>query len=177
MSRIFILVFAVLLLPNKEETITWEASYKLTWNDFRGPANQASEAVAVTASGITFGYSLQKSNAKTTNFNVHAFAHFYPDKSWVKLDKADSHILAHEQLHFDITELQVRKLKEKISKVKISPSLEDQLDNLHVEAKMTVANMQNQYDSESDYSRNRDAQAEWQIFVEKELEKLVKFKS
>lgn len=177
MTRFLIIFCAVLFLQNNEATITWNASYKLTWEDFKGSIDQTKDAIAVTASGITFGYSMQKTDGKIISFNTQVFAHFYPDKSWVKLDKADNHILAHEQLHFDITELHVRKFKQKIANLEISQTLEKKLDILHKEANKAVAEMQNSYDSESDNSRNREEQTKWQSFVSMELQKLVNFKS
>ena len=85
--------------------------------------DQNTDAVAVTASGITFSFSVSQSNAVFVDFNAEVEAHFYPEKSWYLKDKGDDHILAHEQLHFDITELHVRQLRFNISRLKVSQNI------------------------------------------------------
>jgi hypothetical protein len=90
---------------------------------------------------------------------------------------ADEYILAHEQLHFDITELHVRKFRRQISDVKVSQSLGSVLDKLHLNINKELAAMQNQYDSESNNSINKEAQAKWIVYVVKELKKYEAYKS
>lgn len=46
---------------------------------------------------------------------VDVYAYFSPRQSWYHKDMADDHLLSHEQLHFDITELYARKLRKKIA--------------------------------------------------------------
>ena len=152
MIRILLLFCCFTLLQNDEETITWNESYKLTWDDFKGPSDKNSDAVAITASGITFSYSIQKANDRVVDFKVNIFTHFYPNKSWVKLDRANDHILAHEQLHFDITELHARKFKYQVSKLKASQNIAQLIDQLHSNINKAVYEMQKRYDYESDNS-------------------------
>lgn len=154
---------------NNESTILWREDLKLTWNDFKGEQHVESNAVAVTASGITFSYKVRKANSRIVDFTPSVEAHFYPDKSWVKLEQADDYILAHEQLHFDITELHVRKLKKQISTLKITQNLGSILDKLHQNIKKELSVMQNKYDSESNNSINKEAQLKWEKFIDREL--------
>jgi len=155
----------------------WRDDLKLTWNDFKGTKNIQSDAVAVTASGITFGYSVRKANLKIVDFTVSVEAHFYSEKSWVVKALANDYILAHEQLHFDITELHVRKFRQQISTVKVSQHLGSELDRLHKNINKELAAMQNQYDTESNNSINKEAQTKWITFVKNELKKHEAFKS
>ncbi|MFC4721127.1 hypothetical protein ACFO5O_02255 [Geojedonia litorea] len=157
--------------------MSWRDDIKLSWNDFRGPAKNQSGAVAVTASGITFGYSVQRTDSKIIDFSANVEAHFYPDKSWVKKELANDYILAHEQLHFDITELHVRKFRKRISEVKISEQLNTTLNRLHAQINKELAEMQNQYDKESNNSIDKIAQAKWMVFVAEELRKYEPYKS
>lgn len=49
---------------SNDETISWNDSRKLKWEDFKGNPNSQSDAVALTASGITFGYSVKTSGKR-----------------------------------------------------------------------------------------------------------------
>ncbi|TVZ59093.1 hypothetical protein NA63_1618 [Flavobacteriaceae bacterium MAR_2010_105] len=173
---IYSLIF-FLLVPNNDTTMSWRDDLKLSWNDFRGPAKDQSGAVAVTASGITFGFSVRRSDSKIIDFSAKVEAHFYPDKSWVIKELANDYILAHEQLHFDITELHVRKFRKRIRSVKISDQLNTTLNRLHLEINKELGEMQNRYDTESNNSINKIAQAKWMAFVADELRKYEPYKS
>lgn len=176
--KIFLLsLFLCFVSPDNEVILSWRDDLKLTWNDFKGTKNVETDAVAVTASGITFGYSVRKANSRIVDFMVSVEAHFYPEKSWVVSSLADDYILAHEQLHFDITELHVRKFRQQISQVKVSQNLDSILNSLHKAINKELATMQKQYDAESNNSINKEAQAKWITFVGKELKKYEAFKS
>ena len=174
----FLIVILLLLVPseNEELTMSWNANRKLSWDDFRGPVKD-NGAVAVTASGITFGFSLQQKNGKVQGFDATVEAHFYPEKSWYIKEKGTAHILAHEQLHFDITELHVRKLRYQISKLRVNSRLKYQLRKLHEEANKELRIMQSEYDEDSMNSINMIKQTYWNTYVEKELEKYKEFQS
>lgn len=175
----FLVVFLILLNPliNNEDTIVWNEATKLSWDDFRGPTERGSDAVAVTASGITFSFSVQQSNDKFVSFDAQAEAHFYPDKSWYVKSKGDDHILAHEQLHFDITELHVRQLRYEISKLQMSQNIKQDLRALLHQANENLATMQSLYDTQSQNSIHKEQQAIWSQFIEEELDKYKDFKS
>ena len=162
---------------NDEVTILWDEDKKLTWADFRGAIDSNTDAVAVTASGITFSFSVKQSNDTFVSFEAEANAHFYPEKSWYIKEKGDAHILAHEQLHFDITELHVRRLRYAISKVKVSQRIKEDLRGLHENANVELAKMQNAYDTQSQNSIDKEQQAIWSEFVKDELNKFRAFRS
>jgi hypothetical protein len=172
MLRILILLAVAFCFLSNNKSIPWQENYKLTWTNFQGIPNANIEAAAITASGISFGYHVKKVNDKVESFKVEVVAHFYPEKSWVKTEKADNHILSHEQLHFDITELYSRKLRKAISEVSASQNVNTKLDEIHSKIVTDLNNFQNLYDSETDFSRNIEAQAKWQEFINNELESL-----
>lgn len=172
MTRILILLFSILCFFKTDERIPWQESKKLSWDNFIGQPDSNSDAAAVTSSGITFGYRLSRVNNIIESIDTEATAHFYPEKSWVKPDEADTHILAHEQLHFDITELFTRKLRKALSEVTISQNVNEQLDAIHVKTVKDLNDFQNLYDSETDFSRDYDAQAKWQAYINSELDAL-----
>ena len=55
-------LFLFLVSPNTEDTLLWRDDLKLTWKDFKGKKDVQTDAVAVTASGITFAYSVRRNN-------------------------------------------------------------------------------------------------------------------
>lgn len=160
-----------------EPVISWSTSYKLSWSDFKGKPNQRVSAVAVTASGISFGYTIKETDRQVVDFSTEVYAHFYPEKSWYKSERANSHILGHEQLHFDITELYARKFRYRISKLKLSNAIKSELKALQKSINLELKQLQDQYDTESNYSRNFEAQAKWEAYVAEELKKLSKYGS
>lgn len=176
--RVFIVFFfAINVISNDDVTIEWSANNQLKWSDFKGPVDRNSDAVAVTASGISFSFSINETNGKYVSFEAIAMAHFYPEKSWYDKTQGNDHILAHEQLHFDITELNVRILRYKISKLKISQSIKQELRQLHQAANTDLATMQHEYDTQTENSMNVEAQIKWSKFVKAELEKFHDFRS
>ncbi|WP_299226567.1 DUF922 domain-containing protein [uncultured Psychroserpens sp.] len=176
--RIVLLALTCLLgSPNEAVTLTWDESKKLKWSDFKGEVETDSDATAVTASGITFSYSLKKTDGRITSFKTNVEAHFYPEKSWYIKKKGNDYILAHEQLHFDITELHVRKLRYEMAQLKVTPSIKADLDMLHSHINKALAKMQQLYDTESQNSINKEQQAKWNAFVSKELKTYEAYKS
>jgi len=157
--------------------MTWHESYKLVWKDFQANPDKNSSAVAITVSGITFGFSItQTSTEEVISCDTEVSAHFYPEKSWYKPKSANNHILNHEQLHFDITELHARKFRHEISLIKISNSIENDLKTLQKNINKQLAQMQNLYDEETNHSRNIETQAKWQVYINQEIEKLANYK-
>lgn len=159
------------------ETMTWSQTQPLTWSDFKAKPNPNSHAVALTSSGITFGYSLKTSRGRIVSYTVTVECLFYPNKSWYKKGKANAYILSHEQLHFDITELYVRIFRSELAKLKVNQNIKAQLKSLHKSVNDALDKTQKQYDAETNHSINSEAQKQWEAFIKKELNKLAAFKS
>ena len=175
----FIVCIAFLFIgsTSNDETMTWNASRKLTWKDFKASPDPSSDAVALTASGITFGYSVKTSGRRIIDFAYTVEAHFYPNKSWYLKDKSDDHILRHEQLHFDITELYARKFRKELEKLVVNQNVKTQMNQLHTAINEAVNKTQKNYDAQSNHSINVEAQRYWEKFIAEELAKLEKYKS
>jgi len=178
MYKLIVSLILVFAFQSDTSGRSWNENKQLTWSDFKGVPNQQVDAVAVTASGITFGYGIQSSSTRgITGFKTEVFAHFYPEKSWCKKEDINDYILKHEQLHFDVTELNVRYLREKISKLKVNKDIASVLDAYHKTANVELEKMQKQYDSDSNYSIDPEGQAKWNAFVKSELQRLEVYKS
>jgi hypothetical protein len=150
----------------KDAPIPWNKDRKLTWADFKARPDNNSENAALTSSGIAFGWGYDEKG-----FSYTITCTFDPTKSWGRV-KNDL-ILAHEQGHFDITEIYARKLKqaltgytfnEKTAGKDIGP-IYSRLMNEHVK-------MQADYDRESDHSRKAVPQQQWLVKIARELEDL-----
>lgn len=173
----YLFILCSFLFIQDEPVISWSDSYKLSWSDFKNKSNGHPTAAAVTASGITFGFSIKQTDTKVVSYTTEVHSHFYPEKSWYNIKLADIHVLGHEQLHFDITELYARKLKQRISKLKVSNSIRKELKKLHNDINRELAAFQDKYDDETNYSRNIEVQEKWKTYITSELQKLSKYKS
>lgn len=178
MNKFLVIISFLLVFQGDTKEFPWHENDQLEWLDFKGKPDMDSSAAAVTASGITFSYSIEKSSVHgVTGFNAKVFAHFYPEHSWHKKEVVNNHILKHEQFHFNITELHVRYLRQNISKLKPSSKIAKQLNALKDRANTDLQKMQKLYDAESNYSINKEEQARWIAFVNKELKQLEEYKS
>lgn len=177
MIRILLVICCSFFVPQNDSVLSWNDSYELSWIDFKAKPNNKVNATAVTASGITFGFSIRESNSCPVSYTTEVHAHFYPEKSWFKQELANNHVLVHEQLHFDITELHARKFRQQINELKISNTIKNDLRNLHKDTNKALEKMQNKYDAETNFSRNIEFQYKWQLYIDEELKKLSKYKS
>jgi len=169
-------ILCIFLFVQDEETITWTENQKLHWGNFEGEPEYDTDAVAITASGITYGYTSKTySNSDKIDYTTKVFAQFYPEKSWYLKERVNDTVLGHEQLHFDITELHARKLRKRIKNTKFTKNIQKEISKIYDEVSGELRKMQNEYDEGSDYSRNYEGQVKWQKFVAKELHKLKAF--
>ena len=150
------------------ETIEWSAERKLTWNDFKGRIPNSDRAAAVTASGISYQFSTTGTNDKMElDYKVNTF--FYPNKSWYQPSLCDTLILSHEQLHFDISELYARKMRVRLATETFSQNVKAEVKKIYREVLRELESFQNQYDTETDFSRNIEQQLTWNKKLEEAL--------
>lgn len=155
-----------------KDCIEWTEGSRLKWSDFKGSPKKLSPNEALTDSGMSIEL---KCDGKSSEAVIKCF--FNPHKSWTK-DRQSSYLLRHEQLHFDITELFVRKLRQQLAKFgddceKLNSHIEEYY---HRNYKEFVA-YQDAYDSESNHSLNKEKQAYWEQKVARELDALRPFAS
>ena len=155
-----------------EVTITWSEDLTLQWSDFKGEPKPIGDAVAITASGISFGYSTTKSTSGLVDYSFNITAHFYPEKSWRINKPLSDDVLAHERLHFDITELYARKFRQRVSNTRFTNNINSQMERINNAIIEELGKLQNKYDAETNHSQNTEQQVAWQSFIKAELEKL-----
>ncbi len=173
---LFAILFIVLGNYSSEEQLVWDEDYRLSWSDFRGKPQENMDAVAITASGLSSSLSATTTSKRLVDYTITITANFYPEKSWFKPGRVDEIVLAHEQLHFDITELNARKLRKRIAEFRFTLDIKAELGQLVKIANRNLAEMQEQYDGESNYSMTVEAQKKWQIYVKEELIRLSNYK-
>jgi len=152
-----------------DETISWKAIERLSWENFKGDVPTNVRAAATTASGITYRFSTSGTrDHMEVDFKVDT--HFYPNKSWYQPELCDEVILSHEQLHFDISELYARKLKERLNQANYNrKNVKVKVKVIYRKINEELNDFQNQYDSETNFSRNREQQFKWNEKITKIL--------
>lgn len=157
--------------------VNWQEK-SLKWSDFSGKPDENSSFHATTNSGISYSWSLRLSEVKTEFFyEVETF--FYPDLSWVKPEKKNLLLLAHEQVHFDITELHGRKLRKIMDQYTPGGKTEHKkvLERIYQRNETSRRQMQEKYDRETRHGQNEEAQTQWEDFIKAELSKLNEYSS
>jgi predicted secreted Zn-dependent protease len=146
--------------------IDWSAERKLSWDDFKAQPDGVSVNAALTSTRIDIDYSL----------NNHAFKYkiscqFDPSKSWGRV-KSD-YILSHEQAHFDIAEIHARLLNKALKNYKFNvKTAKNDIGDIYQQLMDEHHTMQEQYDEETNYSRNESKQQEWKKKILDSLKEL-----
>ncbi|MDX1601725.1 MAG: DUF922 domain-containing protein [Salinimicrobium sediminis] len=159
-----------------DNRISWTTDL-LTWENFAGKPDPANPFHANTSSGISYSWSMKQTGVNI-EFIYEVQSYFLPGESWVKPGRNSAHLLAHEQLHFDITELHARKLRKAMEEVDLkTPNLKPALQSIYKNVESSRADMQQQFDAETRHSMDAETQLKWQKYIKEELEKLSDFSS
>lgn len=149
--------------------IPWNEEQRLTWSDFRGTPERLGDFVASTNSGISFSYGYTTRNG-VTEVTHSVTCNFYPELSWYLPERVSPYILKHEQAHFDISELHARKLRKRMSGVTFSPNVKSEMEALYHQVEKERRKMQSDFDEQTDHSKMKDAEEEWELFVANQLD-------
>ncbi|NNK87688.1 MAG: DUF922 domain-containing protein [Flavobacteriaceae bacterium] len=172
MILFYLWIWVVFTGFQEEPTLSWSAEYRLEWSDFRGEPEDRADVVAVTASGLTYGYSTTEYPSGDITYDIDVTAFFYPERSWYMEDEVTDIVLDHERLHFDITELHARKFRERVKNTTFSRNINREIDDISKAVHKELRSMQRKYDSETNYSRLPDKQILWNEFIRTELKKM-----
>lgn len=167
---IIVLIFSASVQAQLLDTLSYK-DYKnhpkLTWKDFleRPESDYTSKFAASVSTGLDFKWDYNIDNARQ-NFSYNVKAYLYPASSWVFEHKKDSMLLAHEQLHYDITELHARKLRKLISGYKLGRNIRKDLKVIYNTVESARNKMQNTYDQQTMHSKNKEQQLLWEVRVD-----------
>lgn len=143
------------LALNEDESIPWRTERRLIWDDFLCSPQKQGDAVASTSTSLGISYQVKNGELKysiTCNFSKK--------KSWGLL-KTD-YILAHEQAHFDVTEIHARKLYEALYNYQFNPdTFKKDIAEIYQRIVKEKEAMQDAYDGETDHSRRKAIQYRW----------------
>jgi hypothetical protein len=139
-----------------EDRIAWSASRKLTWTDYKGSPDPSISAAASTTTYLSIEYEIE--NGKLRYYISSTFS---PKRSWVR--HQTDHVLGHEQGHFDIAELYARRLHQRMLNYTFDRSnFREKLEEIYQTIQKEKDDLQNQYDRETDHSRNEAQQKAWE---------------
>ena len=152
---------------NDSKKITWSSSRKLTWDDFQKEADANDPLHAMASTNIAVSATC-RNNVMTYDVKCQ----FAQNESWTK-NKVSVDLLQHEQLHFDITEVYARQLRQKLSQQK-SLCTGDKTKFKAVVNKVFAdwQKAQVRYDNESNHGINDAKQAAWAETVATQLDAL-----
>ena len=158
----------------KAEPIVWSATRRLTIADFQGKATPKEKLAALTAADIKAGAA-----CRDYVFTGKVEATFDPGASWFRDPQNSTEaLLRHEQLHFDITELYARKLRQKLTvfKMKVDCNkLQPAFDNLTRGVYAEWGREESRYDQETNHGLNTAKQGYWERQVQIKLDQLKEF--
>ncbi|MES1214826.1 MAG: DUF922 domain-containing protein [Bacteroidota bacterium] len=166
------IVFLLPLLMNAQQGddfIKWSADRKLKWQDYLAEPDSRSDAAASTSTQIGFEYHI-----RDNNLTYAITCRFSKAKSWGRYK--NDYILSHEQGHFDIAEIFTRKFAKAMKEYTFNKeTYKNDLRNIYSAAMKDKERFQQQYDSETDYSRIKEKQVEWLKKIEKMLDEYKAF--
>lgn len=144
-----------------KDVIYYNAKLPLVWTDFIGVPKPVGPTAALTASG--FGYKASsKSGSDGTEINIGVYCYFSKPDSWVVKGHNNAYVLAHEQLHFDITYIIAKSFLERIKKEKITPqNINTLVPKIYQELNAQMTAMQDQYDASAKHGIDKEMQAFW----------------
>jgi len=160
------ILLATLTTFGQRLTIPWAQDIKLTWDDFQGPIDPASSFAAYTNAQMNYVIKTAPDGAPT----LYILCTFRKNFSWKnpeKLKQVDDkpYLLNHEQGHFDLEEVITRRMRKEFAEYcaahKKSPTFNTDIEQIF--KKLTTASqaLQDQYDNETNHSKNKAKQEEW----------------
>lgn len=157
--------------PNSD-TIYFNPTKKLVWENFKGLPLQKGMAIAETSSGFGFTAGLKTKNGKGTLI-VNVFCYFDKSKSWVKPGKESDYALQHEQNHFNVSYIATSNFVKKLRQVKFTTqNYNTLLNQIYTQSMNELQTMQNEYDGQTQNGILKAQQAIWNKKIEGEVKLL-----
>ena len=150
-------------IKESREYLPWAYTRPLTWEDFLCEPKRNSDAVALTSTALGISY-----NVSGNQLNYEITCSFSKVKSWGILKTP--YILAHEQGHFDITEIYAPKLHKELLDYEFNRrTFRQDVNVIYDRVVKEKENFQFAYDGLTDHSRNKTVQKEWLEKIEELL--------
>ncbi len=156
------------------DIIYWNETNPLEWDDFKGYAKfdySNRDISALTSSGI-----VHYRGCKDGRIIYKVRAYFEMKESWVKNEARTDYHLAHEQLHFDVTELHARKLRKLLSEQDFRCGEEEEFEQYIKKYLHNWEVTQQAYDFSTHHSLDKEKQKDWHHRIAFELSLLDEYK-
>lgn len=143
------------------DTVFYTSNRPLIFEDFRARPTPGSRFAASIFTSFSFDV---ESEIVGGILEVKIFSKVFmlKDQSWTRGESKNEYTLNHEQRHFDITQIVVEKLKNKILNLEIYPDEYDSVINYYyLEAFREMNQLQDLYDKETRHGMDRGAQDRW----------------
>jgi len=159
---------------NKTNTIYYNPTKNLLWDDFKGVPGSPGPVAAITASGFGYKANINSSNGKG-EINVAVYCYFNKKGSWVKPGKSTTYILNHEQHHFDVSYLAAGIFINKLKNTVITTSnCNLVLPKIYKECCDMMNKMQDDYDGQTMNGQLEDKQKKWNNFFAEKVPLITK---
>lgn len=158
---------------------------QLTWADFQGSTAPLGPEVAKIMSGVhvdPFDVEVEHRGGGSwvaRAKNPRAYSYMDPALSGVRPAGNSEFVLAHEQLHFDISELYARKIRAALEEIEVEGDdpvrvrfdLEERLWRVRGELLAELSETQERYDRDCGRGKHKRKQKSWQKKIETQLRK------
>ena len=175
LTFVFCLLTANVLLGQK---IFWKEGEKLTWDNFKSPVNRKNNPDVAAYTNCGWEYSVVKSSDSKAPVKIEIKTLFNEDKSWKDSKKINDEVLQHEQKHFDIAEIFVRRFRKAVTeRVRTSGDYDRLFKSIYNDISNGYKNFQMAYDKDTRHGMNKEKQAEYNAAISQELENLKSYQA
>lgn len=160
------------------QKIVWQEDRKLVWDNFKSPVNRKNNPDVAAYTHCGWEYSVVKSSNPKSTVKIEITAIFNEDRSWKDSKRMSDYILLHEQKHFDIAELFVRKFRKEVEeKIKTSGDYDKNFKAVYHKISNDYKNFQISYDKITEHGMNKEKQAEYNALIAEEIDQLKSYKA
>jgi len=150
-----------------QQKIEWTEKRKLSFDDFRG---EIGVSMAAAVSSVIIRYEIVSQSIWTGRIKIKIFATFDTSSSWIKPEFKSPRLLAHEQGHFDITEIFSRKLQKKVdAEIKGVKDFSQKFQKMYDDLYNEHYQYQTQYEIDTDNGRHEENQEKYNTLIREML--------
>jgi len=162
----------------KNDSICWNESTKLKWNDFKGkPKNVKATYADMKASAFTYTNITASGIIKDDLPEFKILCRFVKSQSWVA-DSTQVGIQQHEQLHFDIAELYARRIRKGIADLKKKKEKDINVYSKLIDKSLDELQEKNRdFDSKTVHGTVVEKEKAWEKDIAKEMDGLKEYKT
>lgn len=160
------------------QKIIWQQDQKLAWDHFKSSVNRRNNPDVAAYTNCGWEYSVVKSSDPKSPVKIEIKAIFNEEKSWKDIKKINDYILLHEQKHFDIAELFVRKFRKSVAeKIRNSGDYDRLFKSIYNSVYNEYKSFQMAYDRDTRHGTDEVKQAEYNAAISQELENIKSYQA